>query len=163
MANEAEFLWGSLDTSLTVTNLQSLDDGEVWYSDQQTQTTTAAMKLRVFYDLEYLSTDTPTAGDNIIFRLAAGDGTNIDGNVPASQGHTATAALVAEYQAGCRRVHTHHYATSAAKTLTGHFDIDDPPMYWTLVIENDSDSPSELESTNQAISFKYGSPQYQTT
>ncbi len=164
MANESEWTWGS-ETAFAVTDLASLDDGQIWNSVQISQTTTGAQKVRIYYDLDWLGSDTPAAGDTLIFRLCDGgsDGTQRDGNVLATQAKTTDAADVSNFQAACKRVHTHAFLTSNEDPITGSFDIDEPPMYWTLLIEVDTPSGSALAASGASVGHQYGSPQYQTS
>ncbi len=159
MANEAKIDWDTLTDFGTLTNLNSLADGNVWQSGEITHADPGAIILRIWYELDFNTT--PIAGDTLIFRMSYTDGGSTpeiwDGGIGTSESEITAPE---EAQQGCARVHTHAWVTGHDVQFNGHFDVEMPSAGWQLLIEADGEA---LASSGNTVRYQYGHPQYQTS
>lgn len=160
MPAEIQLQWATSPTDLTVSNLASLADGNVWRSGNLDPGNPAPQVVRVSYEIVFSAT--PIAGDYLEFRFASADeaGSNeiIDGNLSTSEGAITVAADRAAAIQGSRLVRVHAWDTSHGATFKGSFDLFNPGPSWQLLIRPVGEA---LASGTHRVRVRYGSPEYQ--
>lgn len=164
MPAEIQIQWASTaPTDLTVTNLASLADGNIWRSGNLDPAASGApvpQVVRVSYEIVFNAT--PIAGDYLEFRFANADeaASNeiLDGNIATTEGTITTAAARAEALAGTRLVRVHAWETSHGATFKGSFDIFNPGPSWQLLVRPVGEA---LSASGHRVRVRYGSPEYQ--
>lgn len=136
MPNNVKYDWDTI-TDLTVTNLASLADGNIWQSGDLDPGDPSPGFVKVSYELVFNAT--PVAGDRIDFLYASCDEAASneirDGNIGGTEGQITTAAAKAAVQASCPVVRSHYWETSHGTTFKGSFIIPNPGPSWQLLIK----------------------------
>jgi hypothetical protein len=151
------------DTSpadLTVTNLASLADGNIWRSGNLDPGNPSPAWVRVSYEVVFNAT--PIAGDQLEFYYASADeaASNeiIDGNLSTSEGSITAAGAKAEALQSARLVRVHGWTTSHGATFKGSVDIYNPGPSWQLLIRPVGEA---LSASGHRVRVRYGSPESQ--
>lgn len=163
MANELKVSWSTI-AALTVTNLASVADGNLWQSGEQNDSNPSYEYLEIFYEIVFNAT--PVAGDLLRFFLAKGDQDATseiwDGGIGTSEGAITTAASIVAVEQGCMQVHAHAWATNHGTTFRGHFTM--PARVWApswqVLVMPDGEA---LAASGHSVRYRYGVPQYQTS
>lgn len=119
-AEDLKLRWGSLSSALTVTNLASLADGNLWLSAAINDASPHHEYVQLSYTVEFNAT--PIAGDYLEFFLPLGDGDGTilwPGGASDSEQAITAAAAKAEFLQSCRPVRRHEWATSHGAVFKG--------------------------------------------
>lgn len=162
-ANDIAMRWGS-KTDLTITDLNSLADGNIWHSAEINDAGSPVERaLRIWYELVFNAT--PVAGDSLKFYVLGGDeDANSEiwqGNFDptAAQGEISTAATLAEIKAAAGVPdHVHAWQANHGTTFKGMFTVYDFPESWAVLIEADGEA---LAASGNRVAYQYGVPQTQ--
>lgn len=161
MANEIKIDWEATPTDMTVTNLASLADGNIWQSGEINDASPTNEILRISYEIAF--NNTPVVGDSLLFYLARGDEASSSeiwsAGIGASEGQITTAASIAAVQAAIYPVHEHAWQLSHGTTFKGVFDVRNFGPSWQLLVEANGEA---LASTGHTIRRRYGSFQIQS-
>ena len=158
--NNVEIAWDSTPTNFTITNLESLADGNIWQSGVIDDATPSKEWVRISFALIFNTT--PVAGDSVIFRLAQGDEAASDeiwsGGIGTSESEISTAASIAAIQATMPPVYQVAWQTNmTASGFEGMFDLYSPGPSWQLLIE----ANGEALTTGNVVRYRYGTSQIQ--
>jgi hypothetical protein len=149
--------WDTSPTDLTVSNLDTLSDGNIWQSGALDKTEPTPQWVRVSYEIVFNAT--PVAGDSLDFYYASGDEAASNeiwpGNIGTSEGQITAAADKAAVEAGCDLVHRHAWQTSHGTTFKGSFDLWNPGPSWQLLVKANGEATS---SGTQRVRIRYGTP-----
>lgn len=160
MANEFKIDWEATPTDLTVTNLASLANGNLWQSGEINDADPSNEILRISYEIVFNAT--PVSGNSLRFYLAKGDQAASSeiwsGGIGTSEGQITTAAAVAELQAAIGPVYEHAWKTNHGATFQGVFDVYNFGPSWQLLVEANGEA---LASTGHTIRRRYGTFQQQ--
>lgn len=127
----------STPTDLTVTNLASLADTNLWQSGEINDASPSYEGVRISYEIVFNAT--PVAGDSLRFYLASGDEAASNevwgGGIGTTEGQITTAAAKAAVKAALYPVHEHAWQTSHGTTFKGSFTVYNFGPSWQLLIE----------------------------
>jgi hypothetical protein len=160
-AEDLKINWGSLTSIATVTDLNSLADGNLWLSAAINDAEPAHQLVQLSYTLTFNTT--PVAGDYLQLFLPEGNG---DGTIlwPAgvgdSQQEISTAATIAEFLAACPPAWQHYWRTSHGVAFKFVKTFRLPAPDWRVGIRAVGEA---LASSGNSIQYKYGTPQRQTS
>ncbi len=157
MANEIRLKWGS-SAGLTVTNLASLADGNIWQSGSQSNSSPSQRLLKVSYKIEFNAT--PVSGDYLAFYIATSDdnGTPLwDGGIGTSEGQITSAASKAAVLSALIEVHRHAWRTSMGAVFQGSFIVEIEPTWQLLVVPNGE----ALKASGHTINIRYATEEVQ--
>jgi hypothetical protein len=160
-AEDIKINWGSLSSAITVTNLASLADGNLWLGAAINDTEPSHELVQISYTIEFNAT--PVAGDYLALYLPEGngDGTILwPGGVSDSEQAISTAATKAAFFAATKPVWYHFWQTdhSAIFNFVKTFRL--PAPNWRIAIRPVGEA---LKSSGHTIKYKYGTPQRQTS
>lgn len=160
MPAEISLQWDTSPTDLTVTNLASLADGNIWNSGNLDPGNPSPQAVRVSYEIVFNAT--PVAGDYLEFRCISADEASsneiVGGGVSTSEGAITSAASKAEALQGSSLLKVHAWDTSHGATFKGSFDIFNPGPSWQLLIRPVGEA---LASGTHRVRVRYLSPEYQ--
>ena len=160
-AEDLKINWGSLTSIATITDLNSLADGNLWLSAAINDAEPAHQLVQISYTLEFNAT--PIAGDYLQLFLPEGngDGTILwPGGVSDSQQEISAAADIAAFLAACPPVWYHYWQTSHGAIFKFVKTFRLPAPDWRVGIRCVGEA---LKSTGNSIKYKYGTPQRQTS
>lgn len=112
-AEDVKINWGSLSSALTVTNLASLADGNVWLSAALADTEPHHEYVQLSYTIEFNAT--PALGDYLEIFLPKGNGDSTilwPGGASDSEQAITSAAPRIEFLQACRPVARHEWFTN---------------------------------------------------
>ncbi len=163
MANETRNSFQSASAISTLTNLNSLADGNIWQSATISDSPAAAIQypaIKVWYELDWNAA--PVAGDIIEFRIAEGDEHASEiwpGNLTEGEAEISTAAaidnIVDNIPIARRVVMSGGNYTTNVKGMFNFYDISPD---WILLIRIIGEA---LASSGNAIHYRYFEPQGQ--
>lgn len=159
MANESKILWGTVTALSTLTNLNSLADGNWWQSGEINDASPSNQFMRIWWHIVFNAT--PVAGDRLWFKLARGDGhgTEIwDADIGTSESEISAAADVAEIDQAPMPEWSHWWATSHSTTFKGSRTISIHGHSWQILVKTVGEA---LAASGHAIHYQYGSNQLQ--
>jgi hypothetical protein len=160
MATDFKIDWGSAPTDLTVTNLASLADGNIWQTGALDPGGPSPEIVRVSYEIVFNAT--PVAGDSLQFFFASGDEAASNevwnGGIGTGEGQITTAAAKAAAEAGCDMVHQHAWQTSHGTNFKGSFDVANPGPSWQLLVKAAGEA---LAPSGHRVRIRYGTTQSQ--
>lgn len=157
MANEVLIKWDATPTDFaTLTNLNSLADGNIWNSGELNDATPSNSIVRISYELDFNAT--PVAGDYLAFWVISGDEAASneiwDGGIGTTEGEISTAAAVAEALASLGQpAHLHAWRTSHGVEFKGHFDFFNFGPSWQLCIQVVGEA---LAASTNRVRYRYG-------
>ena len=147
-------------SNLTVANLASLADTDMWQSGKldapEAATGIQVLGVEIWYEIELA--DTPNDGDQLIFRIAEGsEGTPEiwPGGIAEAEVQITTAADKQKVKAALDVLHAHSWQTNMPTTdpqLQGMFEVELRSPDWQLLIEADGQA---LDSTGHTITVRY--------
>ena len=162
MVNAILITWDATPTDFgTITNLNSLADGNIWQSGEINDASPSDQILRISYELVFNAT--PVAGDYLAFWIASGDEASSneiwDGGIGTSESEISVAASVAEALASLGQpAKTHAWQTNHGTTFQGHFDVFNFGPSWQLLIQASGEA---LSATGNRVRYRYGTPEVQ--
>ena len=152
--------WKTIAQITTVTNLNSLADGNIWQSGEINDADPGHTYLKIWYKLVFNTT--PVAGDSLIFWIGEGDGEASEeiweGGIGTSESEISAAASIAEVEQALTIAHTHPWNTDHGATFKGSFIWSLPHTSWQLLIQADGEA---LASSGHLLRYQYGTPQAQ--
>lgn len=159
-AEDIKINWGTLSSAITVTNLASLADGNIWLAAAVNDAEPHNELVQISSIVEFNAT--PVAGDYLAHFLQFGDGDSTvlwPGGPSASEQALTTAAPKAEFLAANIPVFWHYWETNHGavfkQVLT--FPLRGPD--WRMGLRPVGEA---LKSTGHTIKYRYGTPQRQT-
>ena len=159
MANETKILHDTITALSTLTNLNSLADGNWWQSEEINDPSPSNEAVRIWWQIVFNAT--PVAGDYLWFKLARGDGhaSEIwDGGIGTSESEISTAAAIAAVDQAPMPQWTHYWATNHGTTFKGSHTVGLHGHSWQLLISARGEA---LASSGHAIHYEYLTPQAQ--
>lgn len=158
MAGEIKYTWGTL-TDLTVTNLESLADGNIWQSGEINDGEPSNEVVEVSYKCVFNTT--PVAGDHLKIFQAFGDQAASneiwDGVIGVSESEISAAASVAAVLSALSPVFVHSWRTNHGTTFQKVLVLPLVWPSWQLLIQ----ASGEALTTGNIVRYRYGTPQVQ--
>lgn len=144
-----------------ITELDDLDQGQIWLSAPQTQTIGACKaKVKISYKICVGTTGDVLAGDKLLFYFGRGDDATSNeirsGGVGTTEDVITAAASIDQIEDGFDLVHSHRI-DAVDQDVQGIFEVDDPGPDWQLAIQLDSDQTSvpALDTTGHILRKAY--------
>lgn len=160
MAGESKILWGTATALATLTNLNSLADGNWWQSGEINDASPSNELVRIWWQIVFNTT--PVAGDYLWFKLARGDGhaSEIwDAGIGASESEISTAASIVAVDQAPMPQWSHYWATNHGATFYGSKTVGLPGHSWQLLVSARGEA---LAASGHAIHYQYGTAQAQS-
>lgn len=163
MANEIRNKWQNAAAFSTLTNLNSLADGNIWQSELMSAEAATGITypgVQIWYELDWNAA--PAAGDSISFFIAEGDEHASEiwpGNLTEGEAELSTAAARDPVLDNIRAVH--RVAMRGANYTTnvkGSFKYYDLAPDWILLIMVEGEA---LAASGNALHYRYFEPQGQ--
>jgi hypothetical protein len=158
LANEVKISRETLVTAPTITNLNSLGNGNIWTSDTWSNTAPTFGFLEVFYTLTFNAT--PVGGDGLNFWWLRQDDDASEifvGDATGSETELTTAASIASIRA-IPQVHRHAWQTSHAVDFHGYLKIWDPGPAGQLAIQSEGEA---LSASGNVIHYRFATTEVQ--
>jgi hypothetical protein len=160
-AEDLRINWGALSSALTVTNLNSLADGNIWLSAAINDAEPHNEFVQLSYTIEFNAT--PIAGDylEIFLPKGNGDGTILwPGGASDSEQALTAAAAKAEFLQACRPVARHEWATSHGAIFKNVLTLAlrSPDFRFGVRAVGEA-----IKSTGNTVKYKLGTYQRQTS
>lgn len=153
--------WGALSSALTVTNLNSLADGNIWLSAAINDAEPHHEFVQLSYTIEFNAT--PVAGDylELFLPIGNGDGTILwPGGASDSEQALTTAAAKAEFLQSCRPFRRHEWATSHSAIFKGVATLVLPSPDFRFAVRAVGEA---IKATGNTLKYKLGTYQRQTS
>lgn len=159
MPNKILINWDSVTDFSTLTNLNSLADGNVWQSGEMNDASPSDIFLKISYELDFNAT--PVQGDRLIFWIMQGDmaaSNEIwEAGIGTSESEISTAASIAEIEM-IQPSFTHSWQTNHGTTFKGIFTVELESPSWQLLIQADGEA---LASSGNRLRYRYGTAEVQ--
>jgi len=158
-AGDVLIQWDAAPTDMTVTNIASLADGDIWRSGEFNAADPSELFLKISYEIVFNAT--PVAGDYLRFWLAMGDKDSIGeiwpGDIATTEGKITAAGATAELEQSLSPVKVHHWVANHGTTFRGVFTLglESWSPSWQLLMQPNGEA---LSASGHTVRYSYGHP-----